>query len=558
MKRLTKGIIATLICMLVLPSYGLQASEKKIVNDKECEIIVGKENYIPNKTFKIDFNEPVDLESINENSVYIKDQYGNLVSGYMVKSLSDTSIEVIPNNVLEEGKAYTLYVGEGVKSKEGKGLNPLSKFTFSIGNYSDGIFKIIGSRLISKDTIDIYFSHPIDDSAMIERNYQITSSSGAVVNGSYKTIAVERLTGADNAVRIKLKDSIFYEENYYSLYVYPDLISAYGSRLNNGEGDFIPVEGTVKENSKISVKEAKIIEWNMIELTFNDYFEESTAKDISNYSVEDDLGNRIDIKDAKVDAKNRKVILETSNNFKKDIEYELAVRNIYDIFLADKMESFNAKLTLVTSQFKNLDFAIKPLDKKTLELQFNQEIDILQGRELNNYYVSLEGKATHNNPHKIYINEEDSSKVRLFFKEDLLENQEYTLNLSSNIKGKYGYKNFKKIEKKFKSYGGVNRKLNVDKVSRIDKKKIKVNFSKEISEKKDLDIGNIELIYNEGSNRQVIIKCSGIEYVDASTIILGFDGMKDEEEYKLYIKGVKDYTETEEYVQSYGVTVGKK
>lgn len=558
MKRLTKGIIATLTCILVVPSYGLQASEKKIVNDKDCEIIVGKEDYIPNKTFKIDFNEPVDLGSINENSVCIKDQYGNMVSGYMVKSLSDTSIEVIPNNALKEGEAYTLHVGEGVKSKEGKELNPLSKFTFAIGNYSDSMFKIIGSRLISKDTIDIYFSHPIDDSALIERNYQITSSSGAIVNGSYKTIAVEKLIGADNAVRLKLKDSIFYEENYYSLYVYPDLVSAYGSRLNNGEGDFIPVEGTVKENSKITVKEAKIIEWNMIELTFNDYFEENTAKDISNYSVQDNLGNRIEVRNAKVDTKNRKVILETSNNFKKDIEYDVFVRNIYDIFLVDRMEGFNTKLTLDTSQFKNLDFTIKPLDKKTLELKFNQEIDMIQGRELNNYYVSLEGKATHNNPYKIHIDEEDSSRVKLFFKEDLLENQEYTLNLSSNIKGKYGYRNFKKIEKKFKSYEGINRKLNVNKVSRIDKEKIKVNFSKEISEKKDLDIGNIELIYNEGSNRQVIIKCSGIEYADASTIILEFDGMKDEEEYMLYIKGMKDYTDEEEYVQSTGIIVERK
>ena len=88
---------------------------------------------LPNKTWTITFNKPVDQTTVNKNTLYITDSKGITQENTLTYSDSNTRVHIAPpaNNYIN-GETYTLTITQGVKNHEDKPLKvPVTK-TFSI------------------------------------------------------------------------------------------------------------------------------------------------------------------------------------------------------------------------------------------------------------------------------------------------------------------------------------------------------------------------------------------------------------------------------------------
>ena len=88
---------------------------------------------LPDKTWTITFNKPVDRETINKNTLYIRDSRETKQDNRFTYSDSDRKIHIAPPPArYQNGETYMLYITQGVQNMDGKPLKtPVTK-TFSI------------------------------------------------------------------------------------------------------------------------------------------------------------------------------------------------------------------------------------------------------------------------------------------------------------------------------------------------------------------------------------------------------------------------------------------
>lgn len=91
-----------------------------------------KENISVDKVWTVKFNLPLDRDSINSDSIYIKDSADRLIPA-VVSLVDDKTVVVDANNDYEPGE-YFLYISDAVKSKTGSCLKQPVKMRFTVNN----------------------------------------------------------------------------------------------------------------------------------------------------------------------------------------------------------------------------------------------------------------------------------------------------------------------------------------------------------------------------------------------------------------------------------------
>lgn len=111
--------------------------EKKIEIDEESE-----ENYTgykkwptitdvpPNKKWTVKFNLAPDKSTVNDEGIYVKDQYGNIFTNIDIDFVDNISVMLTPTKNYASG-TYYLYI-ENLKSKTGKTLKENVKMKFIV------------------------------------------------------------------------------------------------------------------------------------------------------------------------------------------------------------------------------------------------------------------------------------------------------------------------------------------------------------------------------------------------------------------------------------------
>lgn len=93
-----------------------------------------KDNVDLNKEFTISFNADIDISTILEKNIYVKDQTGNSVPLLFIidrdTNLQASSVTITPVGSYRPGSTYTLYVKD-IISRSGKVLNENVKMKFS-------------------------------------------------------------------------------------------------------------------------------------------------------------------------------------------------------------------------------------------------------------------------------------------------------------------------------------------------------------------------------------------------------------------------------------------
>lgn len=86
----------------------------------------------PLKEWTITFNQSIKKDTINNATIYIKDEKGNLVDAHL-NTLKDKKVVVIPKEVFTTGEEYTLYISNDIRSeRRNRVLENYYKMPFSI------------------------------------------------------------------------------------------------------------------------------------------------------------------------------------------------------------------------------------------------------------------------------------------------------------------------------------------------------------------------------------------------------------------------------------------
>ncbi|WBW97434.1 glycosyl hydrolase family 18 protein [Oceanirhabdus sp. W0125-5] len=117
------------MCMAIFmgmkqPVYGIQIREMKY--DKKVPI---------DKVWRITFSKNFIQESINKDTVKLKDKDGNELD-ITTKIIDEKTVEVSPVKEYRFGTSYTLFVGEGVKGINEETLGEEVSFSFETEEYS--------------------------------------------------------------------------------------------------------------------------------------------------------------------------------------------------------------------------------------------------------------------------------------------------------------------------------------------------------------------------------------------------------------------------------------
>lgn len=90
-----------------------------------------KTDISPDKTWTIRFNMIVDVNSLNNQNIYVTDVIGNKVKIEIIPGVDGSSALVVPISSYQSGQTYYLYISKGIRSQAGKNLKQgvFNKFT---------------------------------------------------------------------------------------------------------------------------------------------------------------------------------------------------------------------------------------------------------------------------------------------------------------------------------------------------------------------------------------------------------------------------------------------
>lgn len=548
---ITLTLILGFFSLNLKQAFAFDTNEEKIQEEgvQEEKIV------LPDKEWSIKFSKGINKDTITNDNIYVLDssrrEFSNIVLEPVESESEDNKdkkeikeIKVIPTKEYKQGEEYSLYITSNVKSNDGKGMSKPYKFQFKVKKIDSDYFKIRNVKAISKNTINVYFTHPVGKEAEQALFYEVLHDGSSFVKGSYKTMSIHALKECNNGVQINLKEDTLYQDENYTISILGDLMSSYGVRLLDGFGDEKEFLGTSKDEEELSLNKAIVLGDTCIELSFNKELDKTASQNIENYSIREDDGNTIKILKANLLSDGNKVDLQVDDTLKMSKIYTLSIRNLQDVTKGSILNLTDYKTEKRDSDECNLSVdSIKTLSSTVLQVNFNRGLNKDDALNEDNFYIIGRGDTSYSKREaiKTYINEEDSRILTLSFDKEFENNGKYKFCASKYIRDKYFERCTTNIYCDF--YASVNEEDSaIENVVTIGKEHIKVQFGQAIkNEGVNLNPSNYSIEHNDGGNRKVVIGCSEVKYVDPVTLVLKFDGMDDDEDYLLKISSLLQY-----------------
>ncbi|MCY6370972.1 Ig-like domain-containing protein [Clostridium ganghwense] len=534
---------------------------------------VKEESVLPDKEWKITFTTGVDERTLTDSNIYIEDSKKRKFEDIKIEPVESDiegstdglkevkEVKIIPTKEYTQNETYSICVSNGVKSKGGRKLVTPYKLQFKVKKIDSDYFKIRNIEAVSKNVINVYFTHPINEEAQQSLYYEILEDGSSFVKGGYRSMDVQALKDCNNGVQIYLKEESLSEDENYTMKILGDLTSGYGVRLLDGFGDELDFKGTSEENVELSLLEAVVRNSNHLELSFNKAVDIKTAENIENYSVRDtEKSETRKVTKATVSKEGDKVVLEVEGTLKKDHKYKINVRNIKDNikestfsetdYLSEKMSASDYNLSIVSAE---------ALSNRVVVVKFDRNLD--EKKALDRYNFKVEGVTdksySKETPGDVFFDkEEDGKTVKLYLGKSLSYNKTYRVIASDNLKDEYGEESTKDIKHNFEGLGSSDELPYIKNVVTVGKNHVKVEFGQEMKNgDSNIDPLNYLLERTEGENKKITIGCSEVKYVNPTTIILKFEDMDDNKEYILNMKSLVDYNDSKNDNYANGVEV---
>jgi Big-like domain-containing protein len=560
-KTLSLFAVFTMIFGILFFNGGNVFAENS--DDDKWYVEARDELQMPDKVWNIDFSVPLDEDTIEDN-IYVLDSNDNKFDGIELKyDEEEMKVSVTHEKEYEQDKTYYLCIDDGLESAKGTIFSEPQKIQFKIKVVDSDFFKIRKITAVSKDVINVYFTQPVNDEAMLPLYYEILRNGQDFVRGSYQTMEIKKMKGADNGVSIHFLHENLNSYDGYTISIFGDLLSDYDCRIGKGLGDRMNFNGVEDENKQIKVSNVDILSSRSIRVYFNKEVDEDTINN-RNFVLKDDKNTPIGITRSKLSADTISMDLTTSKTLKNSISYKLTVKGVEDVFgltEVDGNEQFEINWENYNNDYLNV-VNVEALDSKTISIQFDKNLDTTKAVIPSYYQIrGIDDTHFYTSASKVYFNEEEPTKVKIFINRDLKNNDTYKLTIKSYLKDQFGNSVRKNDYTEFQGNGDRHEGVYIDKAVTIGNDSIKIVTSGELRNTGiNLDKDNYLLECNQGDNRKISITCSDVKYVDNHTLVLKFDSLKSNEKYILKINSLVDILgqANDYYKDGLDVTTGKE
>lgn len=419
-------------------------------------------------------------------------------------------------------------------------------------------FKISKIVPVGNNTVNVYFTHPVNKNSEYASYYEILSGTNIIAQGSVKALTAKFAVAPNNMVALTLTGSSFAEGQQYTLKISGELTSIYGVKLNEGQGDILKftyknTAETNNINASFNMTKASLLDYKTLQLEFNMEVHPTRALQIYNYYITDPNGNALPITKAIVGgngAQSGKIVYLTINaGFIKTYNYKVMINEINDISkqysIIEKEYTFSGAYPDIT--VLNIQ-SVYALDKNTVAVEFDRPMD--QITATTKEYYTITGISQQNFstiPVKVVFDpESNSNRVLLYLPADkeVLSNYTYKLTVLSIMKDSLGNPAGVNREATFSGNSTAGAKPYISDAVIISKDTIKVTTSKDIAlNMSNILAANYSLEYTAADGAIVIKVPSIVGYIDSRTLVLKFDMLDFEKEYTLKFNSLTDYSE---------------
>lgn len=130
--KILKNLFTVLFCLFVfLSTNPVKALEISFSTNIQWDVWNFKDSVPINKTWKINFNSSLDMDTIKEKNIYVTDSNGDIIPMFYTQNFGeDMSIYIMPVKNYDYDKIYTLWIKD-LKSKNGQVLHKNVKMQFT-------------------------------------------------------------------------------------------------------------------------------------------------------------------------------------------------------------------------------------------------------------------------------------------------------------------------------------------------------------------------------------------------------------------------------------------
>ncbi len=234
---------------------GSSAEEFGLIVDNVATQIETVE-VLTSTSIELTFNEAIEAPGLENIILYNKDDNNNqaTISRVDTGGSADTYILILESGGVLADRNYGVIVSNVVDVNGNAATDVMADFTGPRPEVVESNYFLISKvESVSNDTINVFFTHPINDN-ILDPSFITLTKDGQVVSGDdTEEIKLSLISNDSTGMVITFKDYEFTEETTLRLNVSGQAISQYGVTLNDDKGDFINFVPVVRTNDKFEV-----------------------------------------------------------------------------------------------------------------------------------------------------------------------------------------------------------------------------------------------------------------------------------------------------------------
>ncbi len=486
----------------------------------------------------ITFNEDIVVPSADQISVYMK---ADPTKKLQVKSLLwDVNVLTIDMDGQTDKQAYIVEFESITDTLGNKVTGIKTDFTgFNSPELISPYFKVSKVEAINSKTVNVYFTHPLNDKADMELLYDFYAGENKWIEGNYKTIAIKRNDNKKNMLTITLKDGVFATDGAYTLKIKGDLRSAYGINLNKGDGESMAFKGVVGTPVPAAIKSVYSEEGTYVFVEFTQAVDKDSALKPASYSIkETTTGRLVTISQVYAmkgtDQLDKGFVLKTSGLVDKKL-YEITVKGVYDTYKTSELVSMKQEFLGTNTSSEGLKLeAVIPMNKFGVIAIFNREL-----KETSvNATVQIEGGPVVTLKE---IDPENPNQLRMYLSSytPLQANKKYNVRFFSGVYDFMDKSLSNGTDGQLTGSDAPRQEVAIESAYFVDESTIMVNYNQPIHKSQGAIVGKYDVYYSDGNTERLMIPKSA-ELVSDRVVMVKLPYLMAKGTYRLQVREILD------------------
>lgn len=501
---------------------------------------IEKVNVKSSTKIEVEFNENI-LEIDKEEVIIARKNNSSSVLDVDDITIED-NIATITTSKQSENSTYEINF-ESVVDESGFETELNNEFVGYIEpEIESDFFRVSKVEVKTNKEVYIYFTTPVNMAIANPAYYEITRDGKAFVENSFDDLRITTLAANENVIVLYLlKDEL--DIGYdYELSLSGNISNIYNAKLEEGKGKELEIFGINSSPNTLMVDGVSVIDEKTLQITFSREVDYSTAKNLSNYSIDPLIG----LMKANLDPSKKVVYLGLASSLEDGKFYTLEVDGVKDFTKSSTVENLEKEFVGrdKVREDVEVDF-IYTHDSKHISVYFTDKVDASTATILTNFVISSTDDTAFStsNPEAIYFDDKDETKVDLYLKDEvLLSGKTYSLSATGTIKS-YVWGDVDNTAKLFDGPYSDSFETSLGGALVVDEDMVKVKASKRIvnSGVNELE-SNCKVYYKNSDGDKKYLGTDNVYVYDNEYIVVTADDEFDlGKKYYLQFSQIQDY-----------------